>query len=54
MESHFEFHERLVKKPFSKAARSEVPEAYPQRYVEGTSRLRTPLKGFFTSLRRGV
>jgi hypothetical protein len=40
----------VVKKLFSKAARSELPEAYPQRYVEGNSRLRTPLKGFFTSL----
>jgi hypothetical protein len=45
---------RLLKKFFSKAAGSEVPEAYPQRYVKGNSRLRTPLKGIFSSLRRAV
>jgi len=39
----------LVKRSSSKAAGSEVSEAYPLRYVERTARLRTPLEDFFTS-----
>ena len=38
------------KRPSSKAAASEGPEAYPQGYVEGLNDARTPLAGFFSSL----
>ena len=36
------------KSPFSKAAASEGPEAYPLGYVEDLNEARTPLMGFFS------
>ncbi len=38
------------KRPFSKAAASEGPEAYPLGYVEGLNDARTMLTDFFSSL----
>ena len=38
------------KRPFSKAAASEGPRAYPQGYVEGLNDARTTLAGFFSIL----
>ena len=38
------------KRPFSKAAASEGPEAYPLGYVEDLSDARTKLADFFNSL----
>jgi hypothetical protein len=38
------------KRPTSKAAASEDPEAYPLGYVEDLSDARTPLAGFFSIL----
>jgi hypothetical protein len=38
------------KRPSSKAAASEDPEAYPQGYVEDSCELRTPLADFFSRL----
>ena len=38
------------KRPFSKAAASEAPEAYPSGYVEGLNDARTKLADFFSIL----
>jgi hypothetical protein len=38
------------KRPSSKAAASEDPEAYPQGYVEGLNDARTTLADFFSFL----
>jgi len=38
------------KRPSSKAAASEDPEAYPLGYVEGLNDARTPLVDFFSIL----
>ena len=38
------------KRPSSKAAASEGPEAYPLGYVEGLNDARTKLAGFFSVL----
>ena len=42
------------KRPFSKAAASEGPEAYPQGYVEGLNDARTMLADFFSVLLRAT
>ena len=40
--------------PFSKAAASEGPEAYPLGYVEGLNDARTMLADFFNALLRAT
>ena len=40
----------MLKRPFSKAAASEDPEAYPQGYVEDLNDARTTLADFFSIL----
>jgi hypothetical protein len=42
------------KRPSSKAAASEGPEAYPLGYVEDLNDARTPLAGFFSVLLEAV
>ncbi len=43
----------MLKRPSSKAAASEGPEAYPLGYVEGLNDARTPLAVFFSILSSG-
>jgi hypothetical protein len=43
----------MLKRPSSKAAASEGPEAYPLGYVEGLSDARTQLAVFFSILSSG-
>ncbi len=45
-----EYPRRMLKRPPSKAAASEGPNAYPLRYVEGLSEARTMLADFFSIL----
>ena len=47
------YHAECSKRPFSKAAASEGPKAYPQGYVEGLNDARTLLADFFSILLGG-